>query len=213
MKRIIRLIFSVLSSLSCLTYGYAGNVDLSLEINLDPITEVEFLQTGTFSITVSNLGPDTAGGDSTSNFPIAAISNGIFENKNGQQDLFIGQNTDLDQVCFFILAFGSPLPGGLPSVVYNFAYPKIPANESITCYGKYLVGFETGSRDFTFTVRSFSDNETNLSNNTANFTFRIKPKTVPTLNFYAILILIVLMIGVAKYLNPKLWRAHKNYDL
>lgn len=212
MKIVKRSLFYLIIYFSNISIGYTGNIDLSIELSFEPITEVEFLQTGNFTITVSNFGPDTAGGDSISNFPVSAFSNAITEYGNGLQDLFIGQNTDIEQVCFFIFAFGEPLPGGLPSIAYFFEYPEIPANESITCYGKYLVGFESGSRDFSFNARSFSDNETNLTNNTANFTFRIKPKIIPTLNFYAILILIVLMIFIARYLKPKVWKTLENSE-
>lgn len=213
MKLISRIFLCFFISVSAVSIVNAGDIDLSIELNLEPTTEVEFLQTGTFSITVSNFGPDTAGGDSTSNFPVSAFTNEFTEHENGFQDLYIGQDEDIEQDCFFVLLFGEPLPGGLPSIVYGFAYPEIPANEFITCYGKYLIAFENGSRDFSFNVRSFSDNETNLSNNTANFTFRIKPKSIPTLNFYAILILIVLMIFIARYLKPKVWNTCENSEM
>jgi hypothetical protein len=203
MNKLNPIILSLIISLSYISFGIAGNIDLSIELNIEPVTEVEFLQNGTFTITVSNLGPDTAGGDSSSNFPISAYSNAITAHENGLQDLFIRQNTDINQACFFIFSFGEPLPGGLPSIAYFFEYPEIPANDSITCYAKYLIGFEGGSRDFSFNVRSFSDNETNLSNNTANITFRIKPKLIPSLNIWSLIILMVIMLIIACYVFNK----------
>ncbi|MCF6287877.1 MAG: hypothetical protein L3J53_01395 [Proteobacteria bacterium] len=181
----------------------AGNIDLAIHMDIAPVTEVDFADNNKFSITITNNGPDTAGVESTSLYPIRSNSSEIIQHPNGDQDLRIMQDTSIPQSCFFISIFGSPLPGGDATEVFAIAFPQIPANSSITCYGIYQVGFREGSRDFNFGVRSFSDTEDNLSDNIYNFTLSIKPQVIPSLNTSMLILLGLLLLIIATIQHKK----------
>ena len=196
MKPLKLIIFLLLNNISNFSnIAFAGIVDVSLSIDLQLNEEVEYLQESTFSVTVTNHGPDIAGGDSSDQFPVRMISSSYYIPGN-LPFIYITQNTSINQKCFFINSFGSPLPGGLPSIGYTFAFPRIPANSSITCYGKLKIGFEQGLKKIDFFAFSPTDNETNFSNNNIEFSFRIKPIPIPLFSFYNLLLLCLLIVGI-----------------
>ncbi len=83
----------------------AGNIDLSLAIDLQLPEEVDYLQEADFSMTVTNHGPDLAGGNSTNEFPISLTSFSFYI--PDQLPFFaIIKDTSIEQNCFNITALG-----------------------------------------------------------------------------------------------------------
>ncbi len=180
----------------------AGNVDLELQINIDVSAGVEFQQTGEFSFTVTNHGPDDAGSDTTGDFPISMQTSPIKLNPTGFVDVSFNKDFTIAQECFFVTVVADPPPGGTVSYGYKFGLPRIPANSSITCYGVYHVGFVFGSKTIKWTARSFSDNEIDPSNNSVDIVFSIPPKIIPSTNIFTLLLLMLLiMLMMKRYLR------------
>ncbi len=185
---------SYLFCLMCLTFiVQAGNIDLSLAIDLQLPEEVDYLQEADFSITVTNNSSVLSGGNNDE-FPISVISTSFYI-PNQLPFFFIIKDTSINQSCFFINSFGSPLPGGLPSIGYFFNFPPIPANSSLTCYGKLKIGLKSGLKKLKFNLLNTRDTDDDLSNNIVEFTFRIKPRPIPALSGLSLLLLGVLIIS------------------
>jgi len=173
--------------------------DLKLNIELENIQNgVEFGQTGSFIVTITNFGPDDAGITSTSQFPVVAISSIIEETDDGFIAVSFLQDFSFKEDCFFIRIDGSPIPGGTASSAYVVNFPIIPVDVSMTCHGNYNILFKEGVE--TITWRAFSgfnpsEIDPNPDNNEVSLIFRTKPKIIPTLNwmFLSLLIFLILM--------------------
>jgi hypothetical protein len=67
--------------------------------------------------------------------------------------------------------------------------PDIPVGSSISCYGlAHINTFVTTKIVFKVFIRQF-DTDDDLSNNTQEVVFKIKPPLIPVLNWYSLIIL------------------------
>ncbi len=186
----------ILLLLSLITYfAKAGEVDLELQIDIDLSMGVEFRQIGEFSVTLINHSSEDAGGGSALSHPNDVLTSIVQQVNNGLPDVFFRQNFAIVQDCIFITVIGEPVPGGTPTWGFDIAFPVIPANSTVTCYGIYEIGFEQGERTITFSaLTSIEDNDTNPSNNSIALVFGIPPIIIPTTNIYSLIFLIVLIL-------------------
>ncbi|MCF6299731.1 MAG: DUF11 domain-containing protein [Proteobacteria bacterium] len=187
----------LLSSVYCLFFSpkvLAGSADLELVIESDLSEGVGFGQIGSFSITVTNHGPDDAGSNSSRPYPIVIFNSPLYPSENnGQLELFFGQE-NANQTCFFLLAVIEPLPGGqFPGYIFSFNFPVIPANTSITCHGQYLVNFEQGEREVGWRALNVTDTDPNPDNDRATMVFKINPPVIPSTSSWSVLVLIGLI--------------------
>jgi len=159
--------------------SYAGGVaDLEITLEHQPLDNLNFGDIGQFSVTLTNHGPDEAGANSPVEKPISA--NVILEvEENIGIPVDFAQNRGEPQVCDFILSVLEPRPPNPVAFAYQFYYPPIPAGESISCYGLFLVLFNSGSRDIEWAVTSVLDTDPNDANNAQTMNFGIQPIAVP----------------------------------
>lgn len=193
----------------------ASDVDLELQINIDISEGVEFQQTGKFSITLVNNSSEDAGGGSALSRPNDVLTSIVQQASNGLPDVFFRQNFAIAQDCIFIAVIGEPVPGGTPTWGFDIAFPVIPANSTVTCYGIYEIGFEQGERTITFSaLTSIEDNDTNPINNSIALVFGIPPRIIPTTNIYSLtfLIVLILIFGVFHLVAFLEQQVQKNYS-
>lgn len=174
------------------SYASAGLIDLSIEINPSPITDVSTGDIGEFNITITNNGPDDAGADSSLSFPVTVNSERIFLEANGGFIDF-DINTNINQDCVFQTIILDPVPGDLVSVIYTFRTPVIPAGSSFTCHGFYYVNFDNETRSMEWRSNSSTDNDTNSSNDAFLMSFRGQVTPVPSLSIYSLILLGLVM--------------------
>lgn len=171
----------------------AGVADLSFDAQFDGIEDgVVFGQQGTFSVTVTNNGPDAAGVGSGTGFPIAIFSGFVELSPVDGTEMDYNIDRSITQNCIFGLIAVDPRPGNPPGFTFFFETPEIAANESVTCYGVYYVNFKAGSRTYEWRASGFvEDTDPDFTNNFKPITFSIKPKQVPALSFYGLLTMIL----------------------
>jgi len=179
--------------------------DLALSIEIENIENgVEFGQTGSFIVTITNFGPDDAGITSTSALPVRASSNSIGHTDDAFIDVSFLQDFSFMEDCFFIRIDGSPIPGGSPHSAYSVKFPIIPVNTSMTCHGYYHVGFREDIRTITWrAISGFNqdENDPNPDNNEVSLVFRTKPQIIPILN-WQFLGLLIFFIFSTVFIRP-----------
>lgn len=183
----------------------AGVTDLELDLDIPDTSQLSYGQIVPFSLTITNHGPDAAAASSISFLPNTVFITGdVYYNSVGYPQVLISRDMSIKQECLFFILSGSPPPPPHPppSISYIADMPIIPANSSITCYGKAQNFIEEQSIELNFFVAPFyTDTDPNLSNNTTNVVFGLKPKAIPSLNLYGLLAMILLILFVVK---PKL---------
>lgn len=198
MNKIIWLL--ILFSVS--EYGFSGNIDLSLEINPSTVSiaQTQTLETGEFSVTITNHGPDVAGTGSSLSYPIS-IDTEIIYYEEGVIGVAFQSNPDVIDNCLFFPFVLDPVPGNPVGFIYNFRTPAIPPGESITCYGLYQVFSENsgGIESIEWSPLSVTDNDVNPSNDISLMTFRGVTIPVPSLSTYALLALTLLILTIALF--------------
>jgi len=177
--------------------------DLELNIEIENIENgVEFGQTGSFVVTITNFGPDDAGITSNSQLPVRASSGIIGHTDDTFVDVAFIQDFSFMENCFFIEIAGSPIPGGEPHSAFVVFFPVIPVGSSVTCHGNYFVGFREGSRTITWrAISGFNQLEIdpNLDNNEVSLFFGVKPQIIPTLNNGFLLLLMSLTLATVYF--------------
>jgi uncharacterized repeat protein (TIGR01451 family) len=182
--------------------SYAGEVDLQLEVDFPDTSNLEFGQILPFSVTVTNLGPDDAAGESTGFLPNTVFISNIYQDSRGFLELLVAEDISIEQECLFFLITGDPLPPPFPQnppLNYLIDMPIIPANSSISCYGLVQV-LITQERIIPFQVRAhITDTETILDNNSVDVVFKLKPRVIPILSIYTLLGLIAMFLIVGQF--------------
>ena len=118
----------------------AGTADLEISVEYDSSSYVEFSQVGNFELTLKNNGPDAV------NNSISINSGTLFQNDLEVLDVSFTTNLDSEHDCNFILGVFDPVPGGSPAYDFTFVFPPIQSGNSVTCYGKLLIGFKKGQK-------------------------------------------------------------------
>jgi len=175
--------------------GFAGNADIEINVGYDSILNLSFGDIGQFSVTIRNNGPDVAGSDSIIQKPVRA-SAFLTPDKNGEFSLAFGQDTSVAQPCDFLVSFGEPRPPNPLVFAYEFYFPPIEPGESLTCYGFYLISFNSGTRAAEWLAVSIADIDPDEFNNAQTMVFGIQPVAVPTLSFYTLFALSILLFSV-----------------
>jgi len=186
----MKLYLFILSMFSTVCFG--GNVDLSIEINPSSISNSSVGNTGEFSITITNSGPDDAGTESP--FSISIDTERIYLDNVYFVDFT--SNPNIQQDCLFFPTIIDPIPGDPPSVLFSFYTPAIPTGQSITCYGLYQTNFENGNRTVEWSSSSVTDNDTNSSNDIAPMTFLGFVASVPSFSSWGLILLVLSLLGV-----------------
>ncbi|HHL31087.1 MAG TPA: hypothetical protein ENJ41_00785 [Oceanospirillales bacterium] len=172
----------------------AGTVDLELALDLGDTHNLEFAHSYPYSITMINHGPDDAAVDLIAPFPLATIVSNIRADENGFLDFYFHLDGNIEQNCRIISGSGTPLPGGEAEYFYFIMVPVILANTSITCFGTYTIGFESGSRLLNFGFYPGFDTDTDLSNNVEDVVFRIKPRVIPAINGLGLMFILLFVL-------------------
>lgn len=171
---------------------FAQSADLELEVYMESYNDVFFGFEGAFTVTVTNNGPDVAENPGTAS-PLMSLTNNDFT--------FIGDGSISQDRCFFSLISAEPRPpdfdGGLTLLITT---DEILVGESVTCFGRFSIGFEHGSREvywqtFGFGMGALVDDPV-PENNIVTITLGIQPQQVDALSNLTILILIVITLGV-----------------
>lgn len=170
----------------------SGTADLELTMEFDIPKFVNFGDTGEFSITITNNGPDDAGLDSPFLFPIIANTSAIETSSELMPAVSFSQIL-VEQECFFIASIAEPLPGQYPTFNYEFDYPIIPVNTSFTCFGQYHIGFSEGVETINWSIFNFLDTDPNPNNNSVDMVFGIQPPIVPSLSWWSTMIMILIL--------------------
>ena len=199
----INIIITIIT-LSLALNAKAGTADLELTMDFDLSDYVEFNQVGTFSITLTNNGPDLAGSGSSSQLAIDVYTNPIIP-----PDLFFILDTDISQVCSSGYLILEPVPFlNIPlRHIYTFEFPIIQAGESITCYGKYHVGFVQGRKDVLWKIGNIFDDDPDESNNEVTMVFRGAPAIIPAFSVFGLILLFILLMYLTHLI--KFSKSHK----
>lgn len=206
-KKIVK-IFLILLILITANPSSAGIIDLELELDLQDTSQLEYGQILPFSLTVTNNGPDAAAGTSDAFLPNSVFIRTIFENANGLPELVFAADPSIEQECFWVSIISEPLPipGSEPSIAYLASMPIIPAGASVTCYGLVQSFVNVTDKEINFLASPFPDDtDTDLSNNSIDRIFGLKPRVIPSLNILSLIILSVLLLIIASFsLNKRL---------
>jgi len=192
------IFITTLASIDIVNSGVA-----ELELFIDPVSfeNVNLGDTGEFSVTVMNNGPDAAGADSVFPYPVSVATEILFANSLGGLDAFFSQNTKISQDCVFLQSIQEPRPGDPAGFFYTFYFPVIPPNSSLTCYGRFTVGFSSGARTIDWNVFNPTDTDPNINNNLIGMRFGITPAAVPSSSIWLILSLCLGILIVLKIRN------------
>ena len=180
----------------------ADVIDLDLELDLQDTSQLEYGQIVPFSLTITNNGPDAAAGSSDAFLPNRLFIRSIFENSNGFPELFIVSDNSFEQECFWtsIIAEPPPIPGAQVSLTYLVNMPIIPANSSITCFGLIQSFIEISNKNITFfSSPILADTDTDLSNNSIDRVFGLRPQIIPTNGILGLIILTLFSLFIGQY--------------
>gem|GEM_PF-7086282 len=145
---------------------------------------------GEFSVTVTNNGPDVADSPGTyAPFISSANSDYIFS-----PDFNIVQND-----CVFATFIAEPRPPVFPGgITLLIATNPIAVGDSVTCFGRYAVGFESGRRELFWETVNFGQgsliDDPFLENNTVTVTLGIQPIPVDALGIFSMLLMMFLLV-------------------
>ena len=178
----------------------AENVDLTFSTDIDVSSGVEFRDLVAFSITLTNNGPDDAGTNTTFPYPNSVNSSLMNLNQNGFVDVSFIQNFNFSQPCYFGEVVLDPPPNGNVHYAYEINFPVISANSSITCYGFYHIGFESGRRIVRLKARTLQgDVDINPDNDEIEIVFGIRPKVIPIFTTLGLILIVFLFIYLAYF--------------
>lgn len=184
----------LLLALCCIS-AHAAVSDFEITIDQTQFTDLSLGDVGQFSITLTNHGPDVGGNGR----PLSALASLEVEHESGVPVDFI-QNNSIPQACDFRTSVIDPRPPNPVAFGYQFFYPPMAAGESITCYGFFIINFETGVREIewkhTFGLLSINneDIDTNPNNDITTMLFGIEPTAVPTLSVTGLMALLILTL-------------------
>lgn len=185
----ILIIFSLSSA--------AGTADLNLEMTIVGIENgVKTGQQGSYSLTVTNNGPDIAA-EGVENAPISVISSPV-PLVDGGPAIDILPDPNDDPRCGFAVAMSEPTPFSPARFGFFVWLPSLEIGESIKCSGFYLINLNSGSQEVSWSLSNPFDTDPDLSNNSQTFVFGIEPVRVPTLSMFASLMLIGMLLIFAK---------------
>lgn len=181
----------VLTCVCTALYGFAPEanaqaypqVDVSVSVCTSPIPFVPG-GSGIVALTVHNEGPDAAGNAEISPFSIDVIQQAFIVTSHPPPYRI----TDSVSGCFIMETITEPLPDGNIALVWEFYFDVIASGESRTC--TFGIEFYPGTRE-TFTTSWFAspgyhEDDLNLTNNRANYTFTAPAAFVPTSSWHAL---------------------------
>ncbi len=154
--------------------------------------EVFFGFEGSFSVTITNNGPEIAEMPSTIS-PLMSLAN---------DDFYLSIDSSIIQNdCSFAFFSLEPRPPDFAGgTIILIDTSPIDVGESITCFGRYVVGFENGMRELLWETVNFGQgtliDDPIPENNLVTITLGIQPQQVDALSSLTIFILIVLTLGV-----------------
>lgn len=172
----------------------AGITDLSLTIEFDGIENgVSINQSGSFRIIVTNNGPDPAGLGS-SGMPISIFSPRILLADDGTEATFT-LDSSIQQTCTRGVIAVEPRPPDPPSFITVFRTPVIAPEETVVCHGIFSINFNQGSRTYVWFLNPYvEDDDPDFENNTDSVFLGISAQSVPTLNKWGILSLVLVFM-------------------
>lgn len=180
---------------------HSGTADLELSMHINGIANgVQNGQQGTYTLTITNNGPEIAAAGITGDI-IAAISSPIPLVEGGPAIDFLPSNSD-DPRCGFAVAQSEPSPIHPSRFAYFIRVPSLQVNESIECSGLYIVNLAFGELLVNWSLNNQFDTDPDENNNEVTFLFGIAPRQVPATHFLGIVVLIMLTLLLVR--NKKL---------
>jgi hypothetical protein len=178
----------------CVHAQTRAQVDLAVSVSMTPSTFVPNGH-GTFTITVHNAGPDTAGTVFPDEKPIRALGSAFYVTTGPPPFDLVGI-TEGD--CWLDRFVSEPLPDGRIFVAYDYYFGPIPAGESHSCTSDIYFDVSTTSNvPASWNVTPFNDDDINPANNRVDYVFRVRPVTISALSPIALLMLAFgLLLGV-----------------
>lgn len=184
-------------------YSWGGNVDIKVEIDPLLISDVSNGDSGEFSITITNNGPDDIGLGSQLTHPVSIGSDRIYlEETGGFVSFFTSPNKPQD--CVLSTYIIDPIPGELVSIIYTFHAPNIAANDSVICYGNYSVNFENGFHSLTWRSLVAPDIDINPSNDSVTMFFQGNIRQVSSFSTFGLILLTLFIATLAYRFKTKL---------
>ncbi len=172
---------------------HAGVADLALSMQINGIENgVQGGQQGTYTVTITNNGPDIAA-EGIAGVPITAISSPIPLVEGGPAIDFLPDDND-DPRCGFAVAISEPSPFDPARFGFFVEVPSLDVGESIECAGFYTVNITSGELTISWSLSSQFDTDPDKSNNSASFLFGLVPAQVPTTSIMGLIILIVFLV-------------------
>jgi hypothetical protein len=176
-------------------------VDLSVSVSMTPPTFVPGGH-GTFTVTVHNAGPDTAGSASPGLGGVAVFGS-FFDVTTSPPPFYLVDFTDGD--CWIDIFETEPLPDGSIALSYDYYFGAIPPGESRSCTSGIVFGPSTNSSFSTHWQLAGSPNydDVNPANDRVDYVFRVRPTTIPALSSLPLVMLIFSLLLSAGW---TLWR-------
>ena len=196
--RIVVILFLTTSS-----FVFAQSADLELDVYIESYDSVFWGFQGDYSVTITNNGPEVASTPGTFT-PFMPQDN---------TDFTFAPNFDIVQPdCNFTPLIAEPRPPDFPGgSIFFISTSPIAVGESVTCFGRFQVGFESGRREtFWETVNlgqgtTISDPVT--ENNTVTIFLGVPPLPVNAFSDFST----VLIILIVWWLSMKFMRKIKLY--
>ncbi len=180
------------------TQARAGTTDLSIEFIADIADGVEIGEVGSFTLAVTNHGPDPSGFDSVNELPITVVSSPLWIPLPSTIDVYFQIDPDVVQDCV-LFSYGVDPPLNTPPHYLMFAdFPPLLAGQTATCQGIYTVGHVDPAKVVELRVRAQPvDTDPNPDNNTIAVVFGLPPTVVPVNAGYFLMALAVLLTWIA----------------
>jgi len=180
------------------TAGMRPQVDVSLQVTTAP---VPFVPGGhaVVTMTVHNAGPDAAGATVPNQDTIVVFEDGFIITTQPPPFTIPAQG----EGCVIDTYVSDPLPNGDIGLVYIFYFDSIAAGESRVC--TYGIDFDPSIRnDFAtgWLVTSSNDDDSDLSNNRADYVFQGSPHSIPILSWQGLAVLGTGLLAIG-------WRARR----
>lgn len=173
--------------------GESAQVDLSVSVSMTPATFVPGGH-GTFTVTVHNAGPDTAG-----DFPDLGnvfVYGGDFIVTNQPSPFELVE--PWSDECWIERAVTEPLPDGNIALLFIYYFGSVPAGESRSCTTG--IEFYPSTRNsFLSTWEAYTPSELDIdqTNDEIEYVFRLRPTAVPVTSPTALILLGLCLVGVA----------------
>ncbi len=176
----------------------AGTTDLSIEFIADIAEGVEIGEVGSFTLAVTNHGPDPAGVDSIHALPVWASSSPLWLPLPSTVDVFFQIDPDVNQNCALFSLGIDPPPNTPPHYRLSARFPAIQPNETVFCQGLYTVGHLDPSKVIEIKVGTpLEDTDPNEDNNTVVVVFGLPPAVIPVNAWMHLLMLVGLLMAFA----------------